>query len=74
MRETTMSDTAFRAQYMSNKYLKTASEYVVELRVPKHEWKAVYAILGDPPDAGESKWVGCALLREQDAAPSTSEE
>ena len=69
-----MDPSAFRAQYMSNKYLKTASEYVVELRVPKHEWKAVYAILGDPPDAGESKWVGCALLKAPDATPSPPEE
>ena len=65
-----MDAAAFRAQYMSFKHLKTASEYAIELRVPKHEWHKVYAILGDPPDAGESKWIGCALLKVPHDAPS----
>ena len=53
---------AFDAQYISFKHLKTAGEYAIELRVPKHKWREVYALLGDPPDAGESKWVGVARL------------
>jgi hypothetical protein len=53
---------AFQAQYVSFKYLKGASEYAIELRVPKHKWSPVYETIGDPPDAGESKWVGVALL------------
>lgn len=58
-----MSDPgAFQAQYLSFKWLKTASEYAIELRVPKHEWPRVYQLLGDPPDAGESKWVGVARV------------
>ena len=55
---------AFQAQYMSFKHLKIANEYAIELRVPKHKWAEVYALLGDPPDAGESKWVGVARLQE----------
>ena len=58
-----MSD-AFDAQYVSFKHLKVANEYSIELRVPKHKWAAVYQLLGDPPDAGESKWVGVARLNE----------
>lgn len=54
---------AFEAQYISFKHLKVANEYAIELRVPKHRWHEVYAILGDPPDAGESKWVGIARLQ-----------
>lgn len=53
---------AFDAQYVNAKYLKVAGEYEIQLRVPKHKWAQVYAILGDPPDAGESKWVGVARL------------
>ncbi len=53
---------AFEAQYTGFKYLKGADEYALELRVPKHLWAAVYQLLGDPPNAGESKWLGCARL------------
>lgn len=55
---------AFEAQFIGFKYLKTADEYALDLRVPKHKWAAVYALLGDPPNAGESKWVGVARLQE----------
>ncbi len=53
---------AFEAQYVSFKFLKVAEEYALELRVPKHRWAEVYQLLGDPPNAGESKWLGCAPL------------
>ncbi len=53
---------AFEAQYTGFKYLKGADEYALELRVPKHRWAEVYQLLGDPPNAGESKWLGCARL------------
>ena len=54
---------AFDAQYVNAKYLKTAGEYAIELRVPRHKWCEVYAMLGDPPDAGETKWVGVAPMK-----------
>jgi hypothetical protein len=53
---------AFEAQFTSFKFLKTAGEYAIELRVPRHKWAEVYALLGDPPDAGQSTWVGVARL------------
>lgn len=66
-----MSDEpVFRAQFAGFSYLKGAGEYKIELRVPRHEWHNVYAIIGDPPDAGQSKWIGCALLTEEQDAPA----
>lgn len=61
-----MSD-AIRGQYVGFKYLKTAGEYEIQIRVPRHEWKPAYELLGDPPDAGESKWLGVAVLKNPDA-------
>lgn len=55
---------AFPAQYVSFKYLKTANEYEIQLRIPRHKWSEVYDLIGDPPDAGESKWIGCAPMKE----------
>lgn len=64
-----MPDTAaFEAQYTGFSYLKTADEYKVTLAVPKHKWAEVYAVLGDPPSAGESKWVGVARLEAPENA------
>lgn len=53
---------AFEAQFVNSKFLKGAGEYAVELRVPRHKWKEVYELIGDPPGPGESKWVGVAPL------------
>ncbi len=57
---------AFEAQYIGFKYLKGADEYAIELRVPKHKWSDVYNLLGDPPNAGESKWIGAARLEKSE--------
>lgn len=59
-----MDDAAFEGQYIGFKYLKTADEYAIEIRVPKHKWSEVYRVLGDPPNAGESKWIGCARMEK----------
>jgi hypothetical protein len=59
---------AFEAQYTGFSYLKTADEYKVTLAVPKHQWAQVYRVLGDPPSAGECKWVGVAVLQKPEEA------
>ena len=59
-----LEPTAFEAQYVGFKYLKTAGEYAIELRIPRHLWRQVYRMLGDPPDAGNSTWVGVARLEK----------
>lgn len=53
---------AIRGQYVGFKYLKTAGEYEIQIRIPTHEWRGAYDLLGDPPGPGESKWLGMAVL------------
>ena len=59
---------AFEAEYITYRHMKTSGTIKIELEIPGENFEAMHEVIGQPPKAGESKWVAVALL----AAPSAA--
>lgn len=54
---------AFQAEYITYRHMKTSGTIKIELEIPAEHFEEMYAVIGQPPKVGESKWVGVALVQ-----------
>ena len=57
---------AFKAEYITYRHMKTSGSIKIELEIPAEEFNEMHNVIGQPPKAGESKWVAVALLGPTD--------
>ena len=60
---------AFEAEYITYRHMKTAGTIKIELEIPGENFAAMHDVIGQPPKAGESKYVAVALLAPPKNAP-----
>ncbi len=58
---------AFLAEYITYRHMKTSGSIKIELEIPAEAFEQMNEAIGQPPKAGESKWVGVALAKPPNA-------
>lgn len=53
---------AVRMIYETFSHRKSSNDIKVVLSMPAHDLPRLMAVLGTPPDSGQTKWVGVALI------------